>query len=141
MPSYQVIHVYTDASGHKGIGSIFKNKLFSSSVPRRFRNRDIQFKEIYAICQPILRWGHHWKHRHVLFHVDNQVDVHALENDTNRSLHVMSILRLIVMLAAQLEFSYSSSWLSSSENMLGDCASLALAWTRLEHQVILQHRA
>ena len=122
-PSYQVLHVFTDASGRKGIGGIFEDEWFSSRVPRRFRNRDIQFKEIYAVLQAILRWGHCWKHRHVLFHIDNQVDVHALENDTNRSLHVMSILRLIVMLAAQLEFSYSSSWLSSSENVLADCAS------------------
>jgi Reverse transcriptase (RNA-dependent DNA polymerase) len=123
IPSYHVLHVFTDASGRKGIGGIFEDEWFSSRVPRRFRNRDIQFKEIYAVLQAILRWGHRWKHCHVLFHVDNQVDVHALENDTNRSLHVMSILRLIVMLAAQLEFSYSSSWLSSSENVLADCAS------------------
>lgn len=46
-----------------------------------------------------------------------------MENHSNQSLHVMSILRLIVMLAAQLEFSYSSSWLSSTDNALADCAS------------------
>ena len=117
------VHVFTDASGKKGLGGIFGTEWFSSRVPRRFRERDIQFKELYAVLQAILRWGHKWVDKHVVFHIDNQVDVRALENDTNRSPHVMTVLRMIVMLAAQLKFSYSSSWLSSSANALADCAS------------------
>jgi hypothetical protein len=73
--------------------------------------------------QAILRWGHLWRHKHVVFHIDNQVDVRAIENDTNRSPHVMTNLHMIIMLAVQLEFSYSSSWLSSSDNALADYAS------------------
>jgi hypothetical protein len=122
-PLCETVHVYTDASGKKGIGGIFGREWFSSRIPRRFRDRDIQFKEIYAVLHAILRWGHLWRHKHVVFHIDNQVDVRAIENDTNRSLHVMTNLRMIVMLAAQLEFSYSSSWLSSAANALADYAS------------------
>ena len=122
-PHRDSVHVFTDASGKKGLGGIFGTEWFSSRIPRRFRKRDIQFKELYAVLQAILRWGHQWKHKHVIFHIDNQVDVQALENDTNRSPYVMTVLRMVVMLAAQLEFSYSSSWLSSSANVLADCAS------------------
>jgi len=45
------LHIYTDHHGKKGLGSIFGMLGFSSRCPRRFRLRDIQFKEIYAVLQ------------------------------------------------------------------------------------------
>ena len=124
--SYTTTHVYTDASGTKGLGGIFHPYWYSSRVPRRFRKRDIQFKEIYAVLQAILRWGHLWRHCHVIFHIDNSAIVDALSKETNRSRFTMSIVRLIVMLSASLEFSFSASWLSSSMNFLADSASCFL---------------
>lgn len=122
-PTYPTIHVYTDASGTKGLGGIFQNFWFSTRIPRRFRARDIQFKELYAVLQAILRWGHHWQHHHVVFHIDNQAVVFAMQSDSNRSAPLMSVLRVIIMLAAALEFSYFSSWLPSADNAIADCAS------------------
>jgi hypothetical protein len=128
-PSLPTVHVYTDASGSKGLGGIFESKWFATQVPRCFRNRDIQFKEIYAVLQAILRWGHLWANKHVIFYVDNQVDVRALEKDTNRSPQVMSVLRLIVMLAAYFRFSYNSSWLSSARWRACTCSVTSKANT------------
>ncbi|KAG9223380.1 hypothetical protein CCMSSC00406_0009271 [Pleurotus cornucopiae] len=118
-------HVFTDASSTKGLGGVFNNHWFSTRVPRRFRGskRDIQFKELYAILQVILRWGHLWQHSHVHFHVDNQAVVAALSDHTNRSPHLVRLLQLILMLAAAMEFHFASSWLSSSNNALADAAS------------------
>ena len=120
---YASVHVFTDASGKKGLSGISGAEWFSSRIPQCFRECDIQFKELYAVLQVILQWGHQWKHKHVIFHSDNQVDIQALENDTNRSPYVMMVLQMVVMLAVQLKFSYSSSWSSSSANVLADCAS------------------
>ena len=53
-PSQHIVHVYTDASGMKGIGGILGNKWFSSRVPHQFHHWDIQFKEIYAVLHSIL---------------------------------------------------------------------------------------
>lgn len=122
-PTKSTIHICTDASGLKGLGGIFGDKWFSSRCPRRFRTRDIQFKEIYAVLQAILRWGIAWKGHHVVFHVDNTAIASSISSGTNRNAQVMNVLRSIVMLAARLEFSYSSSWLSSSDNPLADAAS------------------
>ncbi|PPQ83077.1 hypothetical protein CVT24_012468, partial [Panaeolus cyanescens] len=85
-------HVFTDASGTKGIGGHFQNHWFASRVPRRFRSRDIQFKELYAILQAILRWADVWSHSHVIFHCDNQAVVAWLESGTSRSSPSMPIL-------------------------------------------------
>src|SRR5882672_6575817 len=65
------LHVYMDTSGSKGLGSIFGDAWFSSRCPHRFRLRDIQFKEIYAVLQAIMRLGHLWKGHHIVFHVDS----------------------------------------------------------------------
>ncbi|KAG9227027.1 hypothetical protein CCMSSC00406_0008999 [Pleurotus cornucopiae] len=80
-------HVFTDASGTKGLGGIYNNHWFSARVPRRFRGskRDIQFKELYAVLQAILRWGHLWRHSQVHFHVDNQA---AAASRTHACCHV-----------------------------------------------------
>ena len=131
-PSYPTIHIYTDASGTKGIGGIFDDRWFSSRVPRRFRHHDIQFKEIYAVLQAILRWGHLWKHHHIVFHIDNEAIVATLAKETTRARFTMSITRQIVMLAAILEFSFSSSWIPSAMNALADAAS-RFQYTRLFH--------
>jgi len=65
------LHIYTDASGKKGLGGIFRRHLVSLRCPRRFSLRDIQFKEIYAVLQAIMRWGHLWDSHHIVFHVDS----------------------------------------------------------------------
>lgn len=124
-PSRPTVHVHTDASGaeNKGIGGIFLSQWFASRVPRRFRKRDIQFKELYAVLQATLRWGQRWTGCHVVFHIDNQVIVDAIETDRNRSRHTMSLLRPLLMLAACLDFSFSAEWLPSAENALADAAS------------------
>jgi len=108
-PVQATLHIYMDASGSKGLGSIFGNSWFSSMFPCQFCLRDIQFKEIYVVLQAILRWGHLWKGHHIVFHVDNMGVVSALSSGTIQNPQVMNMLRMIVMLAAQLEFSYSSS--------------------------------
>src|SRR5882672_3201122 len=70
-----------------------------------------------------MRWGHLWNGRHIVFHVDSTPVVHALTSGTIQDAQVMNVLRSIVMLAAQLNFSYSSSWLASSHNALADATS------------------
>ena len=79
------LHVYTDASGTKGIGGIFQSSWFATRVPRRHRNRDIQFKELFAVQHAVLTWGHQFRGAHVVFHVDNQAVCAALNALSNRS--------------------------------------------------------
>ena len=117
------LHVYTDASGTKGIGGIFHSSWFATRVPRRHRTRDIQFKELFAVQHAVLTWGHQFRGAHVVFHVDNQAVCAALNALSNRSPPVMNLLRHTLELACRFDFSFSSIWLSSSSNALADAAS------------------
>lgn len=139
-PTYPTVHIYTDASGTKGLGSIFGNRWFSTRIPRHFQSRDIQFKELYSVLQAIAHWGHHWQHHHVIFHIDNQAVVFTMQSDSNRSAPLMSMLCIIVMLAAALEFLYFSSWLPSTQNSLADCASCFLYKQLFELAPHLHHQ-
>jgi len=73
-PPKPTLHVYTDTSSSKGLGGIFGDEWFSTRCPCHFRNRNIQFKEIYAVLQAIL-WGISWEGHHVVFHIDNSAIV------------------------------------------------------------------
>jgi len=124
------LHVYTDASGLKGLGGTFGDEWFSTRCPCQFRNRDIQFKEIYVVLQSIIHWGLAWKGHHIVFHVDNMAIVACIGSGTSRNHQIANVLRSIVMLAARLGFLYSCSWVSSLNNQIADAAS-RFEYTRL----------
>lgn len=129
-PSRPTVHIFTDASGTKGIGGIFSTSWFATRVPRRYRRHDIQFKELFAVLHAVCCWGERFRGQHIIFHIDNQAVCAALQSLTNRSPPVMQILRRFLELACRLDFSFSSSWLSSASNAIADAASRFL-YTRL----------
>lgn len=123
LPDRPVVHIYTDASGVKGLGGIFNNQWFSTRVPRRHRPKDIQFKELLAVKEAVLRWGTLFYGKHIIFHVDNDDIVGALNKLTIQSPPTMQLLRGFLMMTAELNFTFSAVWLSSAENALADFAS------------------
>src|SRR5882724_11287806 len=74
------LHVYTDASGSKGLGGIFGNEWFSTRCPHCFMDRDIQFKDIYTVLQAILQWGISWEGHHV---IDNSAIVAGISSGSS----------------------------------------------------------
>jgi len=60
-------------------------------------------------CCSYPQMGHLWQGHHIVFHVDNSAVVSAISSGTNPELSSYECLRWIVMLAAQLGFTYSSS--------------------------------
>ncbi|KAF5355210.1 hypothetical protein D9757_014770 [Collybiopsis confluens] len=117
------VSVWTDASGVKGIGGVIGDAWFGTRVPRRFRTRDIQFKELFAVLHAILCWGNCWSGKHVVFYGDNQAVVQWLVTGTCNSVLALPLLRVISMMAASLYFSFTSVWIPSAENALADAAS------------------
>ena len=123
VPSLPSAKVYTDANGRKGIGGVYQSHWFSSRVPCRYHDRDIQFKEAFAILHAILPWGDAWAGHHVSFYCDNQAVVRWLTSGTCCSAHLMPIVWLIPMMAACLNFSFSCVWIPSEDNALTDTTS------------------
>jgi hypothetical protein len=122
-PQRDTFHIYTDASGSKGAGGHFDSCWFSTRIPARYKLRDIQFKEFYAIIQAILRWGTHFSGKHIVFHTDNQGADSAIRNLSIRSAPTMNLVRQFVGLACRLDFTFESSWISTHDNAIADAAS------------------
>src|SRR5882724_10615075 len=96
-PASPLLHVHIDASSPKGLGGIFGNEWFSTRCPHNFRDRDITFKELYAVLQAIMHWGLEWCSCHIVFHVDNSIIVLSFASGTNWNAQVMNMLKLIIM--------------------------------------------
>ena len=75
------------------------------------------------IVQAVLHWGDTWGNHHVKFYCDNQAVAVWINSGTSRSPDSMALIHLLSMLAACLNFSYSSIWIPSEENVLADAAS------------------
>ncbi|KAF7368055.1 Integrase/recombinase xerD [Mycena sanguinolenta] len=125
-PQRRILHVYTDTSGSKGLGGHFGNHWFSVRCPRCYRKQHIQVKEMLAVVHAVLCWGEDFAGTHVIFHVDNEAVHNGISNFSIRSPPTMELLRRFLALACRLDFSFSSVWLSSSENSIADAASLVL---------------
>jgi hypothetical protein len=52
------MHLYTDASGTKGIGGWCPGgHSFSTQVPHRHRKKYINWKEAYTVLFAFMKWG------------------------------------------------------------------------------------
>jgi hypothetical protein len=122
-PERNMVHIYTDASGTKGTGGVFGNEWFPRRTPRRLHKRHTQVKEMYAALYAILCWGDRLRGKHVVFHIDNEAVFCSLNNLSIRSPDTMRLLCQLLQLACLLDFTFSSIWLSSSDNSVADAAS------------------
>jgi hypothetical protein len=116
-----IIHVYTDASGTKGIGGWWQNKAFSSRMPRRHRKKHINWKEAYAILFALAKWGKNWEGYQIVFMCDNTTIVSALNK---KSVHgeAINVLQLIFLTAALYDIEINC-WLASKDNWIADALS------------------
>ena len=70
-------HIYTDASGLKGIGGWFGHQAFSTNLPRRHKDKHINWKEAYAILYALEKWGPQLQGCTIIFMCDNETIVDA----------------------------------------------------------------
>jgi hypothetical protein len=132
------IQVYSDASSLKGLGGYFLRgnettaeltveKAFSVALPRHLLQRrpteHINTRELRAVEQCLLHWGHSWAGHSILFHVDNTAALHGINNGTTRG-EPMKILRRLLLLAATFQVhDLQAVWISSEDNALADALS------------------
>ena len=114
--------VATDASGVKGIGGVYRRRLFSERIPSRHSTKHINWKEMFAILHAFILWHKEWAGGHVRLACDNKVAVSAINK---RSVYGNAILPLqtILLIAAVFNIDLSAFWVPSGENIVADSAS------------------
>jgi hypothetical protein len=122
-PKQDTIHIYTDASGAKGLGGHFGVHWFSACCPCHLCHEHIQVKEMFAVIHAILCWGDDLCAKHVIFHVDNDAVFKGINDLSIRSVPTMKLIQQLIYLACCLGFTFSFVWLSSADKMIADAAS------------------
>ena len=118
-----IVHLYTDASGTKGIGGWCPGgNAFSTRISRRHRPKHINWKEAYAILFAFAKWGSSWKGRHITIMCDNFAIVNAINNRSIRG-DAINPLQLLFLTAALYDIDISACWLSSEDNWIADSLS------------------
>jgi len=126
--------IYTDASGSKGIGGWSGPDAFSTRMPRRHRNKHINWKEAYAVLYALASWGEELSGSQVTIMCDNEAIVHAINKRTVRG-DAINPLQLIYLTAALYNIKIISCWLSSEENWIADALSRFQVSRLANHQL------
>jgi hypothetical protein len=119
LPMWQV---WSDASGRLGIGGHLEGlqDQFSETIPIKHRGKDIMFKQALAVLRCVELWQGRMHRKLVVFNVDNQALVTALNKGSCQRRSTQAIVRRIYTLAAWNSFSLKAVWLSSDANKRAD---------------------
>jgi hypothetical protein len=123
------MELYTDAS-RLGFSGYYQGQWFASHWPDSLSitcNQEagisMTFCELYPIVISAILWGNTWQRKRILFHCDNMGTVESINRGRSKSPQIMSLLRRLVLLAAEHNFVYSSQHLEGVKNGIADSLS------------------
>ena len=126
LDSRPTFHIWTDASGRLGRGGYILQHLsepvqeaFSIRIATRHRRKDIQFKEMKAVCHAIQLWLVGLRGSKLILYCDNDACVHGLNKLSIRG-PAMAPLRDIAMLLAKNDIHLVPTWIPTKANELAD---------------------
>ncbi len=120
------LDLFTDASGTYGCGAYYQGSWFHYAWQPHQRLSDqvsIQWQELFAIVSAAMTWGHLWSSKRIRLFCDNMAIVHAWQNKSARHPRILSLLRRLLMTAAQHNFAVAFTHLPGKENVLADALS------------------
>jgi hypothetical protein len=134
-PTREEAFVWTDAAGKKGIGGYLLEAIdkpleflspehaFSARIPRHFRKKHINAKEMMAALKAIELWGPQLlEGKKLCLFIDNTAVVGGLTKHSIRG-EAMAPLRKLLLLAAAWDIELVPRWISTHENTLADALS------------------
>jgi hypothetical protein len=134
-PTREEAFVWTDAAGKKGIGGYLLEAIdkalntlrpehaFSARIPRHFRKKHINAKEMMAALKAIELWGPQLlEGKRLYLFIDNTAVVGGLNKHSIRG-EAMAPLRKLLLLAAARDIELVPRWIPTLENSLADALS------------------
>ena len=125
--------VFTDASdwggaGYTALGPTTQNAYYQTKWEGKYEfmrkdSASINVRELFAIVQMAMTFGHLWKNQHVQFNADNMASVMAVIAGTSKNKIMMHYLRVLALLAALGQWTYRIQWIAGVTNIIADAAS------------------
>ena len=117
------MNLYTDASGTLGWGAYWSGRWLQACWSLNDCNKDIVWKELFAIAAAVNIWGHYWQRKKVLFHCDNQSICDIWHRGSSRSSEVMALVRMLYFCAAKFDITVMIVHIAGSNNTIADALS------------------
>ena len=125
--------VFTDASdwggaGYTAQGPTTLNQYYQTKWEGQYEfmrkdSASINVRELFAIVQTAMTFGHCWKNQHVQFNADNMASVLAVIAGSSKNKLMMHYLRVLALLAALGQWTYRIQWIAGITNIIADAAS------------------
>lgn len=115
--------LFTDAAKLIGLGGVFGSAWIQSEWNEATRDKDIDFKELFAILAAVVTWGHQWAGKRVIIVTDNKPITQIWSSGSTPSPHLMCLTRKIFLFAAANNFSLSLKHILGHFNPVADALS------------------
>ena len=121
--SSDCMHLFTDASGTKGFGAIFKPHWFFGKWPLDWHSRSISFLELYPIMASLCVWAEKLRNRRIILHTDNMALEAIINNSTSKNTAIMFLVRKIVNVCMLNNIHIRARHIPGKRNQLADMLS------------------
>lgn len=115
--------LFSDAAKYHGFGAVFGDAWIQSRWPTEWAERDIDFKEFFAVYAAALTWGEQWAGRRVVMVTDNKAITQIWAKGSTPAPLLMAIMRRLFLFAAKNSFSISLKHIFGHFNSAADALS------------------
>ena len=116
------LHFYSDAS-KQGFGAVFQTHWLYGQFPVDWQAHDIWILELYALVVAFVTWQAYLSDQKLMFHCDNLNIVQVLNSCSSSNPKVMTLVRLLVITAMQVNCKFRSVHVAGAQNQLADYLS------------------
>ena len=121
------LELYTDASGSKGYGGIFKSKWFQGTWHAKQQlgspGISIAWQELFSIVVACQIWGELLREKRILFNCDNEAVVSMINTKRSHIPRVMDLIRHLTLLTMQYNFYIKAQHIPGKRNAIADSLS------------------
>ena len=116
-------HIYTDASGSWGFGTVFASFWFQLPWPIKWSSINIMTKELVPVIISCAVWGPLLKQRSTEFHCDNQGLVADINKGSSKDAVVMHLLRCLWFFTAVFDIYITATHIARKLSNAADMLS------------------
>jgi hypothetical protein len=117
------LKLFSDAAKYHGFGAVCGEAWIQSTWPVEWAERDIDFKEFFAVYAAALTWGAQWAGRRVVMVTDNKAITQIWAKGSTPAPLLMAIVRKLFLFAAKNSFSISLKHIYGHFNSAADALS------------------
>lgn len=125
--SAKSLDLFTDAAGSVGYGAYFAGHWSAEVWPDKWVQlglvKNIVLLEMFPVLVAVFIWGELFRNKRILLHSDNKGVVFAINTQSSRSPHVVTLLRYLVLYCLKFNIWLKVEFIEGERNVIADSLS------------------